>query len=364
MIHSASGLERIDKCPPSAVLTPRSNETGEQAEKGNVLHEFNRRVAKNPAERLAALECVEELEWKKTAAHLDLDTALLGLDVKLTEPAYCVDAATGGITYLGENIARDYAGAMQRLYKRDILPTEFCVSLDVEAMHAGGYPCAADYKTGIKRTACKDMWQMLLQAYVLGVKYDAEQVEARVIYIEASGNVIIDDHIFSRMELDEVPERLMVILKRVIEAEVDIAVGRMPTVHVGDWCRYCPAMIGCPAQTALVRAMLPELESIEAGISGLTVAQLGTAWGKWKQISQLGEKLEKAMKLRLYAERSAPADEGYEYRVEERAGKASLNGDKVRGLLTILGASQEQIDSVVTKGPAYPVINRRKILGE
>ncbi len=359
---SASSLERIDHCAPSAVLTPRSNETGEQAVKGNVLHEFTRRVAKNPAARVAALECVEQLEWKKTAAHLDLATALDQLEVKITEPAYAVDAATGSITYLGENIARDYAGAMQRLYKRDLLPTEFCVSLDVEAMHTGGYPTAADWKSGVKRTACKDMWQVLLQCYVLGVKYDADQVEGRVLYIEADGNVIIDDHIFSRMELDGVPARLMSILKRVVAAQVEISAGKVPTVHAGDWCRYCEAMISCPAQTALVRVMLPELEAIEAGISGLTVAQLGTAWAKWKQISQLGEKLEKAMKLRLYAEGSAPADEGYEYRVEERAGKMSLNGDKVRGLLTILGATQEQIDSVVTKGAAYPVINRRKVI--
>ncbi len=234
---SASACERVDKCAASHVISPRSDETGEQAERGNALHEFTRRVSKNAGEGQTALSCVP-LEWRKTAAHLDFETALSGVTVAICEPAYAIDAATGSIIYLGENIDRKYNEQCRALYGRDLLKTEFCVSLDVEGTLFNGNPCCGDWKTGIKRSPCSEMMQMKLQAYVLLVKYDAAECEARVIYVKESGDVVIDDHVFSRMELDSLPGELTGLLARVDAAQATINSGNVPNVHVGDWCRY------------------------------------------------------------------------------------------------------------------------------
>lgn len=355
MNPSASACERVDQCPASHVITPRVAETGEQADRGTCCHEFARRVSKDPSQFEAALSSVP-VDWQMTCLKLDFKTALDELTVVVTESAYAVDAATGSIVYLGENIEREYNEACRRLYGRDLTDTEFCVSLDVEAMHSKGYPCAADWKTGIKRTACKDMWQMLLQAYVLAVKYDAFEVEARVMYVAENGNVTIDDHIFSRMELDGVPARLMNILNRIAAAKAVIDAGGSPDVHMGSWCTYCPAIRGCYAQTALVKAMLPDLQAID--VDGLTLPQAGAAWAKLKQIGALYEKIEKALKLRIYQEGEIPADEGYVYRVIDSS-RMGVSNDKVRGMLHVLGATDEQKESIMTKTTFQKIVRSK-----
>ncbi len=354
---TASGLERVDHCPPSAVLQPRADETSDIAERGNDIHEFTRRVGRDRTQHETALACVP-LEYRTTCNKLDFDTALDELSVTLTESAYAVDAFTGSITYLGENIERKYNEACQALYGRDLTATEFCVSLDVEAMHSAGHPCAADYKTGIKRTACKDMWQMKLQSYCLAIKYDSMQSLARVIYVAENGDVTLDEHMFSRMELDCVPDELMKILSRVLSVQATIDAGLVPNVHMGDWCRYCPALRSCPAQTALVRAMLPNLQDIDSRMASLTTAEAGAAWALLKQIGTLYEKTEKALKLRIYQERELPADPGYVYKVVEGS-RSGFNADKTRGLLVKMNATQEQIDSITTTSK-YPKIIRAK----
>ncbi len=77
---TSSSLDRIEKCPASAVIGPRIEETSEAAERGNDIHEFLRRVAKDrsPEAFAAALACVP-VEYLGTCTNLDLDTALEGL---------------------------------------------------------------------------------------------------------------------------------------------------------------------------------------------------------------------------------------------------------------------------------------------
>jgi hypothetical protein len=360
---SASAVDRVDHCPPSHVLRPRAEESGDYAERGNHIHEFARRAGPaylrgDTSEFALALSCVP-LEYQATCNQLDFATALSDLTIVQTEPAYALDAQSGSVVALGNNIAREYAQSCQKLYRRDIGEFEFCSSLDVEAMHADGHPCATDWKSGMKNKSAADMWQMRIQCYCLAIKYDAAAVWARVVYIDEDGSVTIDSYLFSRMELDSVPGDLMAILARVMKAQAEIDAGLQPTVYPSaEICKYCPALRSCHAQTALVKAMLTDIDLEGLDVSGLTIGQVGSAWGKLKQYAQLAKKLEDSLKARLYQEGAVPADKGYEYRVTDGS-KTSMDQDKARGLLVMLGATPEQMKKL-NRTSNFPVVRRMK----
>lgn len=358
-MNSASALDRLSECPPSAFLTPRVDESGEQAERGNFLHEFCRRVANDPSQRESALECVP-LEWQKTAAYLDFDTALAGLTVRATEEAYAVDAATGEVTYLGNNIARHYEEQCQKLYGRSLRPTEVCCSLDVDAVAEDGNPCALDWKSGVSNKPAGEMWQMILQCYILSVKYNSYEAHARVAYIAPDGSVSLDTHTFNRMELDEVPAKLMAILDAIKGARTLYESGTLPTLSPGDWCKYCPHLRACKAQTSLVHAAIGDLTTVASDAIMMTPEQIGQAYGKLKQIESLAEKVRDALKAMMEQNGGAvPAGPGYEYRMDQ-AGRTYLPHDLVRGLLTKYEVPLEEINSI-TKISRYPVIRRVKV---
>lgn len=338
---SASALDRLAACPPSAVIQPRSEETGDQAETGNIIHEFLRRVAPNPSDMDAALSCVPE-EHRDRCRQIDVKLATGESTIVGAEEAYAVDAATGNLVYLGRNIHREYAAQMRALYKREMLETEVCVSLDLESMLEDGTPVATDYKTGTQYKKCSDMWQMKLQAYALAVKYDAPQVLARVVYIDQYGNLNIDEHPFNRMDLDDVPGDL-----RKIQEDIRNVTPTSPQ-HPGAHCTYCPALRGCPSQMAIVKAVL-DSSDIESAVALMPIDKIGEALGKWKQIAKIAETAEKALKAVVVAHGEVPADEGFVYREISGGGKTYIPADLARGKIIQLGGTEEDIASITKK---------------
>lgn len=349
---SASALDRVSQCPPSHVIGPRAEETSDKAERGTEIHEFLRKASKDPANREIYANSVP-LEWRRTCANLDLDTALAGLTVLGTEEAYCVDAATGDLAYLGSNIERGYNAAMQKLCKRDLKSSEFCASLDIEAMR-DKTPVALDWKTGQRNKAPGDMWQMKLQCYSLWVKYMSDSVIARVVYIAEDGGVWAEEHEFAAMDLADVPAELRAI-RTGIEAA---ALEGTPTVYPGEHCVFCPALMACPSKTAMIRNALLDLSDLDEQVGALTLEQVGVALIKVSQISKIAEKVEKSLKQIVTAQGEVPADPGYVYRVLEGS-RQYMPPDLTRGLLVRLGATTEDIADI-TRTSKFPKITRVK----
>ncbi len=352
---SASSVDRVDACPPSAVMTPRVDETGEAAVRGTAIHEFLRRVSIDSSENAqkAALSCVP-VEWLGTCNSLDLQSALGGITVVSTEDAYAIDVATGNIAFLGNNIDREYAAACQSVYGRSLRDTELCLTLDLEGRLADGTPVCLDWKTGIQTKSVEVLWQMRLQSYVLSIKYDSAEVLARVVYIKPEGNVWLDETTFSRMTLDSIPEELLTIFNRVRKAKGELDAGLLPAVNAGDHCKYCPCFLSCPATKAIVPYLLEDVN-----VEALTITQLGAAWAKLKTIEALAEKLSKRMKLAIYKEGQIPAEkEGYVYRPIEQS-RAYFDNDRARGLLLQLGATDAQMADL-SKTTKFDVIRRVK----
>ncbi len=269
----------------------------------------------------------------------------------LTEQAYAIDMATGGISFLGDNIERKYQEACKKLYRRELRVTEIPLTLDVEATHKKtGQPCALDWKSGQYTKPARELWQMKLQSYVLAVKYDAPSVLSRVVYIEPKGNVWIDEHVFNRMELDLIPGEVLAIMNRVAQADGS-------TVYSGDWCKFCPALLTCPATTALAPLFITDLEGMTSGT--MTLAHVGKAKAKLTLIEGMAKKAKERLNAIINEKGEVPADDGYVWRSTEQS-KAYFDAAAARGLLVQLGATDAQLAKLSSKTSTYPVIRRSK----
>jgi hypothetical protein len=107
-----------------------------------------------------------------------------------------------------------------------------------------------------------------------------------------------DAHAFDSFDAPVFFEDMRRMLFRIGTARGVVAQGKTPDVHSGPHCDYCPAMAYCPAQTRLVKAMLPELSDVEKQVAFMTAEQAGQAWVLLKQIQTLADKVEASLKLR------------------------------------------------------------------
>jgi Protein of unknown function (DUF2800) len=359
---SASALDRLFACPPSDVITPRAEESGEQAERGTAIHEFLRRKGIDRTDA-GAIDCVP-LEWRKTCSDMDFDTAIGDLQIHAAEPAYAMDALDGSVKFLGLNIDRQY----EQCYGGPIPGEVYCCSLDVEGSLTAavtlddgtivprGTKVAADYKTGIHNKSAEEMWQLRLQCYILMKKWNVDCVLARVIYIDMYGKVHLDQHLFTYLDLEDVPKQLLMLHQRIESLR-----GKpLETVYPGSHCKYCPALRSCPAQMNLVRAASGELDTLLDSVMMMTPAQAYKAYGKLKEIENAAEKVKTALKL--YMDQHGEeliGDDGYKY-VVGSSGKTYLPADLVRGLLTKYNVPLDEIQKI-TKVSKFAVVRKQKI---
>lgn len=141
------------------------------------------------------------------------------------EIAYCL-TPDGTVTELGENLDRDYAGAMLRLG----IETGLCGTLDVVSDEE-----IDDFKTGRRLKPARDAWQLRFGAVVTGARKRAFH------YIDAAGDVAADAHTATTDEIEADRKRLVVLMKDVIEGRTEA----IPGEHCASL--YCPARKTCSA---------------------------------------------------------------------------------------------------------------------
>ncbi len=335
MRPTGSSLERAHKCPASHALA-RAEETSDAAARGSEIHAYLARVIVSPAERGLALRDVPD-EHRGVCAAIDIASVLDGFVDTMSEVAYAFDVVKGTSRCLGRNLGRKYV----------LTENEIACSLDLDGTR-NGVKTVRDFKTGQDVGDVASSWQLRFQALCVARHADegADTVDAGFTYIDEAGQDRTVSHTFDGLDFDLATEELRDIWQRVQEAEAVVAAGKTPTTHLGDHCRYCPALPYCPSQTALVRAMLPELERIDGLIAALSPTQMGEAWTKLRQIKTLTARLEDAIKVSAGHNGGVPLPNGKHLRMVPSS-RSSFDRPAAEALLAQRGASAEEIRGLV-----------------
>lgn len=286
-MSTASGLEREIECPPSAVLVPRIQETSDDAERGTAIHVFCRSVIAGTP-RPIALAQVPEGPWRETCEQIDFTILCGGLRNVRAECAYRIDLETEEVRFLGINLGRRYP----RRAANDVDGTN-----DFEGEDFADRPVVTDIKTGfILQTACRDNPQIKFHALALMLHRGVDEVEGRIAYVDVGGEIRIDAHVFTRIELDIFLDELRRRRARIERASEALRAGGAVSVHAGDWCQYCPAKDGCPRYTALAHAMLGSLREAHQRWGTLTEAQKAEAFAMAYEARDLAERIVESVK--------------------------------------------------------------------
>lgn len=349
---SASGVGPAIACPARLAL-PAARTSGEAADRGNALHDFARVCSVNPDARERALSDVPE-EWRHTAKGMNLSAALDGLTPVGFERAYALNVKTRTVRYIGDNIGRDYNGALKRVGQPPLSRYEIPFTVDVEAMYAGVTPVELDYKSGQSIGPVEDHWQRRVCAAGLIFCHDTASAISRVAYIKEDGTIVPDGHEFTLLDAEDFCDECVKAIDAIWEARLLLANNIMPTVHPSDEaCAYCPALTSCPSWTNFAKSMLGRLQEIEKGpeLSSLTLDELGKVWEDVKKAEKIIEATVKGLKL-VAAETPFPVGDKYEVRQQEKT-RTYFDDSKARGLIvTLLGrleADQEEIDRELAK---------------
>jgi hypothetical protein len=285
---TASSLQRYAMCAASAVLPRVESAPHERTVRGSAIHSFLEAVP--VVGREEALATVPE-EWRAACALIDLDALPLDGAKVAQEVTYAFNVATGKARELGRSLGRDYRGTCKA--------TEIVGTADVVGLSADGTAVYVDdFKTGRSELARAAVnWQLRMLALAACRTYGARRAHVSLIHIEDNGTAWADRASFDAFDLDVIAADLRALVARVREAAEAVAAGASPTCTTSDLCRWCPSLTYCPAQTALVRTVIGELDTDPAGgfATPVTVEQASTAWERLKSIKAAIKRAEQAL---------------------------------------------------------------------
>jgi len=325
---TASSLERAVACPASCAIPVRVRASSDAASRGNEIHGFIEAVLAGHKTREAALADVP-LEWRGTCAALDWD-ALVGDLVPGTvrvESAYALNYVTGAVRFLGSSLGRNYPPTGEN---------EIVGTSDIDGEHVEGLPAVDDVKTGQPTTECRKNWQMRFHAFVRHKLTGEPDILARLKYVGENGAIRVDGHLFEPFDHVDFLSDLGAAMQRIREVKLDAL-----QVFPGEHCRYCPAYLSCPAKTALTRALVPELDSIDRLVGEMTVEQIAAAWVKLEAIKPLVKRLDAAMKDAARSQ-TIELPDGRVLREIEK-GRSSIVGERALALAEKYGAPPDEL---------------------
>lgn len=370
---SASNAGATQECP-ARLAFPQIHESGEAAERGNALHEFARRVTKNPATRDSALGEVPE-DWRHTAAGMDVASALYGMTIEGCELAYALNVKTRKVRFIGENIHRYYNEELLKQGKPKLSRYEIPMSMDVvgkfsDAVNAD-IPCETDYKSGRSIGDPAEHWQRRLCASTLIFHYDASEAISRVAYIWDNGDIKLDGAPFTLFDAEDFCDEMVKTIDAVWQARLLVANGIMPTVSPSDTaCNYCSAINSCPYYLNFARAMAGRMDEINGlELTALTGPELLKVWEDVKRAGKVVEAMVgDGGRLKALAKTNPFGDDQYEVAPKAQKGRSSFSATNARGELVKawgkLGYTDEQIQAELAKlnvqGPEIQVFTKRK----
>lgn len=271
---TGSALERVVQCPASAVL-PQAPSTGEDAIKGTSNHE-----AVEQALATGDIDLVPVSAQKMVASLVE------GRAVSLIEPAFAIDIVEETVRLIGQRIGRNY-GVLG--------PNEIALSSDV-ILDIEGEPVVVDWKSRSRVTPAARNMQLKAECFAALALSRKQKVTGVIAYL--------DDGETDEMTFDVFDAQRFMSDMRAMVAKIQKAREQsVPAVSAGPWCSYCPAMPSCPAHAKSALVLLGEMEAIEQRIQEMTIEQVGQAYEKLKLIDKFKDRVDKAVRLRIEAER-------------------------------------------------------------
>lgn len=363
---SGSNMGDAIACPARLVFQ-QGNETGEYAERGNELHEFARKVAKNPESRAQALLDIEDDKVRATAMGMDVETALDGITERGYELAFVLNVKDKTCRFLGENIHRGYAKAA-RDQGKPLTRYDIPFATDVVGKVMGDVPAELDYKSGRSIGPPDEHWQRRICTAGLMYYYDTPSAVGRVGYIWEDGSIHHDGHEFTVIDADGYCDELVEAVDRIWEERIRHVQGVAIAVNADRdaQCKYCNAFKFCPYWNNLARSVAVEMGNAP-DLTTMTAEERGRVLDRVKDVLKVYEKLESD--LREHVEREAlPVNDKQEFRSEWQEPRNYFDAATARGLLVTAlgkaGKSDEEIkaalDGLYKKGKPFTVVSKRK----
>jgi hypothetical protein len=346
---TASGASRVEQCPASASL-PAAMTTTDAARRGTAIHRFLELCFDGMASRDALLMIAPE--YRDVCARIDVPALRAEFDVVELEVAFRFNPLTGQATLLGHGLGRQYPAPACG----DIFGTADLVGLT----YWDGLWVVVDWKSGFGDVeAPEDNLQLAFAAVALAVLRHLSEVQVRIGRVLASGKIDWDLHTLRRYELDATHERLERLYLRAVEAAAALAREEEPVLHLGPWCRYCPALAACPARTSLARSMASDAVDLASRVKALTPAQQGSAWLKVQEILAMAESIKDVLKD-LARQQPFPVGDTKEVR-ETHYWRRTFDKERAIAMLLERGATPEELEQLEPKilVPKVDVMKRR-----
>ncbi len=359
-------------CPPSGGAFPRAHTTSTAAERGNEIHEYCRAMSVMQGRdwseegyeeyRKTTLARVPE-EYRNTCAGLKFGEVLDGLTVIGAEHSFAVNVKERTARFIGIDIHRDYAGALERAGQSPLQAYEIPLSIDIVARASTGTIVELDWKSGRHLGDPAANWQRRLSSIALMFFYGEEEAISRVAYIWDDGRVQHDGCDFTYLDAVEFCAQAVDGLDRVRAAMVQVLGGTIPTVYPSDdGCKYCSSFAYCPYWTTFAKNMagiidgLPTVDDLETIDLDALAAVLETV----KKAEKIFEVLGTGLKA-IASETPIPLGPDHEYRKGESS-RTSFDQALARGLLVRLGATEEQLADLYRKNTFDEFRRRKRIL--
>lgn len=288
-LPTPSAYPRLAKCMGAAVL-PNTDETLPSMSRGTAIHGYLERCGQglSPAVALATVPAA----WRKDCEAIPLEK-LPDLTTGTPELAMGWKPSTGECRILGQGYSRERA-------RQQASADEVPMLADWAALLSPERGILLDYKTGWQEQlapAAKHL-QLLTYGAVYLLAQDLDEVELWLCRPDREepgwDGPVVMDRLEAEAHLQDIRTR---IFAKAEEARLAYRIrGVLPTLHVGPWCAWCPAMRRCPAQVAALLAVLEgDAERAVGHAAELTDAQAGSLWSQLKS----AEKLAKELRTRL-----------------------------------------------------------------
>lgn len=259
-MSSASGLERLEKCPASGAIliaaavpvatVDDDDEESTDATRGTSGHAFLENIQRGMPRAAALALCVPDV----------LDACegirLASLPKGRPEVAYVLDVQTWTVRELPRTTHRGY-GALSD----DEIPGT--ADLIVPAENNNGLVMVVDWKFGFEQvTPAAQNLQIQFHAVIQEIVTGATEVAGAIYRFDEEGRCLPDVHVFDAFELADARERLSRIHAAVQSARASVASGEAPKAVDGSHCKWCPAKPSCPIYAA----------------EAATLARIGDGW--------------------------------------------------------------------------------------
>lgn len=223
-MFTASATERALNCPAHLALPQTPDEESEAARLGTAVHVFVEHALTSGRD-----EALKHTTRKVPCGRIDLD-AIVGLiagDKFKCEVSFEYDTSAGTCVEVG-----DYSDSEGVIHG----------TADLLIFRADGSLELFDFKTGMPVAPAQENAQLGMLATMAATAYNVDRVRVGLLYIDLrSGQVSIDDAQLAALDMAIFSERVRVTVYEIGQAFEAVAIGLLPKVNPGQWCRYCRA---------------------------------------------------------------------------------------------------------------------------